>query len=94
MNILKRFFQLFKGKKPKKFGEIAIHKGLASEKDIKEALRTQKEYMEKHQMHKEIGAILSEKGVLTPEDVNLILDEQKRQDSLMAWFYAFFRLSH
>lgn len=77
----------------KKFGEIAVGKGLASEEDVKEALRTQKEYAEKHKMHKKIGAIMTEKGILTPNDVKTILGEQKGQTSTMAWFAALFGLS-
>ena len=84
---------LFKIKKKKHFGEIAIGKGLASKKDVDEALKLQKEYAEKHQIQKKIGAILTEKGILTPDDVKTILEEQKVQNSMMAWFYAFFRMS-
>ena len=88
-----KLFGIFKRKKAKKFGEIAVDKGLASEKEVQEALEAQKEYLEKHKIQKEIGAILTEKGVLTPNDVKTILDEQKGQKSLMAWFYALFQLS-
>jgi hypothetical protein len=84
-------FGLFKRKK---FGEIAIEKGLASEKEVGEALQAQKEYLEMHRIHKKIGAILTEKGVLTPDDVKTILEEQNKQASLMAWLVAFFRMSH
>jgi hypothetical protein len=87
-------FEIFKRKKTKKFGEIAVDKGLASEKDIGEALETQKEYLEMHKIQKKIGAILTENGVLTPNDVKTILEEQKSQISLMAWLVAFFRMSH
>ena len=80
-------------RKSKKFGEIAVVKGLATENDIQEALRTQKEFDEKDKLHKEIGAILTEKGILTPNDVRTILDEQKGQTGLMAWFAALFGLS-
>ena len=69
---------IFKRKKAKKFGEIAVEKGLASEKDVQEALRHQKEYEEIHQIHK----------------VKTILEEQDRPIGLMAWFCALFRLSH
>ena len=85
---------LFKTKRKKRFGEIAVSKGLASQKDVDEALKLQKEYSEKHQIQKQIGAILTEKGVLTPDDVKTILEEQKGQTSMMAWFYAFFSMSH
>lgn len=83
----------FKSKK-KLFGEIAVGKGLATQKDIAEALKIQKEYAAKHTTHKEIGQILTEKGILTPNDVKGILDEQEGQtDSAMAWFAALFGLS-
>jgi hypothetical protein len=94
MNLLKKFLGIFKKKEKPKFGEIAVRKGYASEDDVTGALEAQKEYLEKHKIHKHIGAILMEKGVLTPDDVKLILEEQKREESLMAWFYAFFNLSH
>ena len=87
-------FGIFKKKKAKKFGEIAVDKGLASKKDIEEALKAQKEYLEMHKIHKKIGAILTENGVLTPSDVKTILEEQKSQISLMAWLVALFRMSH
>ena len=86
-------FSFLKRKKAKLFGEIAIEKGLASEKDIAEALATQKEYLKIHNIHKEIGVILTEKGVLTPNDVKTILEEQKGQANTMAWFYELFNLS-
>ncbi|MFC1570617.1 hypothetical protein ACFL4E_02425 [Candidatus Omnitrophota bacterium] len=80
---------LFRKNKGKRFGEIAV----ASQEDIKKALDKQKEYIEKHNMHKEIGAILNEHGVLTNNDVKLILQAQKGQASMTAWFYALFGLS-
>jgi mannitol/fructose-specific phosphotransferase system IIA component (Ntr-type) len=86
-------FNIFKRKKTKRFGEIAIDRGLASEEDVKEALQIQQKYEEKHKVHKEIGAIMTEKGILTPNDVKSILDEQKGQASTMAWFTALFGLS-
>ena len=90
MSFLKRLFR----KKSGRFGDIAVKKGLATEKDIEDALKDQREYAEIHQVHKKIGAILTEKGIITPDDVKLILEEQKKETSLMAWFYAFFNLSH
>lgn len=88
------FLSFLKRKKAQRFGEIAVDKGLATEKDVIEALKLQKEYQEIHKIHKEIGSILTEKGVLSPNDVKFILEEQKTQRSLMAWFTALFRLSH
>ncbi|MGB2599652.1 MAG: hypothetical protein WBB86_02295 [Candidatus Omnitrophota bacterium] len=87
-------FNIFKRKKLKKFVDIAVDKGLVSEREVEEALGDQKEYLEKHKIHKEIGAILTEKGVLTPNDVKSILEDQKSQISLMAWLVALFRMSH
>ncbi|MFH1553153.1 MAG: hypothetical protein ABID83_05930 [Candidatus Omnitrophota bacterium] len=86
-------FDFLKRKKAKRFGEIAVNKGLVSEKEVAEALKIQKEYDEKHAIHKKIGAILTEKRVLTPDDVKTILEEQKGQLGIMAWFYALLRLS-
>ncbi len=84
---------LFRRKNLKLFGEIALEKGLLTAKDIDEAVRTQKEYREKHNIHKKIGAILAEKGVLAPEDVTAVLREQKSQMGIIAWFSALFGLS-
>lgn len=86
-------FGLTKKKKNKRFGEIAVSKGLASEEDIEKALSAQREYIEKNNMHKTIGAILNDHGILTTEDVKLILDHQKNQTNMTAWFYALFGLS-
>jgi len=84
-------FSFFKRKK--RFGEIAVNKGLVSKRDVSAALRIQEEYAEKHKIHKEIGAILTEKGILTPNDVKMILDEQKSHTGTMAWFAALFNLN-
>lgn len=84
---------LFKSKL-KRFGEIAVGKGFATDKEISKALKQQREFNEKDKIHKEIGLILTENGVLTPNDVKSILDEQKGQIGIMAWFIALFRLSH
>jgi len=84
-------FNFFKRKS--RFGEIAVNKGLASKHDIEAALRIQKEYAEKHKIHKEIGAILTEKNVLTPGDVKMILEEQHNHQNIMAWFSALFNLN-
>ena len=77
----------------KKFGEIAVAKGLASQANIDEALRLQKEFLEQDSFHKKIGMILFEKGVIAEKDIEFILAEQKRQMSLIAWFYALFNLN-
>ena len=83
----------FGRKKRKRFGEIAVSRGLASEEDIKRALEKQQEYIEKHRIHKQIGAILTEQGVLAPEDVRTVLQAQKGPAGITAWFYALFGLS-
>ena len=77
----------------KKFGEIAILKGYISKKDVKEALSLQREHIRKDNTHKQIGAILMEKGILTAGDIEKILENQKDQKSIMAWFAALFGLS-
>lgn len=84
-------FSFFKRKK--RFGEIAVDKGLVSKRDVEAALRDQEEYAEKHKIHKEIGAILTEKGIITPNDVVMILEEQKDRTGTMAWFTALFNLN-
>ena len=84
---------LFKKKKARRFGEIAVSKGMASEEDIKRALDTQKKYIEKHNIHKVIGAILTEHSVLTTADVQEILETQKGPAGITAWFAALFGLS-
>ena len=86
-------FTFFRRRKGKLFGEIAVEKGLASQKDIDEALEIQEEYEKKHKTHKLIGAILTEKEVLTPQDVKGILEEQNGQISVLAWFVELFQLS-
>ena len=93
MGFLRDFFRLFTRRKAQRFGEIAVRKGLVSEVDVNEARKAQKEYEEMHKIHKEIGAVMTEKGVLSPNDVKSILEEQKAQTSLMAWFGALFHLS-
>ena len=75
------------------FGEIAVKRGFASNKDIAEALRLQRAYREKHNSQKKLGAILFEKGIINSEDLSRILQEQKPRTSLMAWFCALFGLS-
>ncbi|MCK4851654.1 MAG: hypothetical protein KAS86_00940 [Candidatus Omnitrophica bacterium] len=84
---------MFRRKKSKQFGEIAVKKGLVSQKDLREALKAQKDYLEKHNLHKKIGAILSEKGMLAQDDIEILLEEQKKETSLMAWFCALFSLN-
>lgn len=70
-------------KKRKKFGEILIEKGLATKAEIDDALRTQKEIWETRQVQKQIGAILSEKGVIDLDDIDYVLAEQKRGEGFI-----------
>lgn len=80
-------------KDPKKFGEIAVEKGLASKEEILTALTLQEEFLSKQKIHKVIGGILIENGVLTPENVKEILEIQGGKIGLFAWFTALFGLS-
>ena len=73
---------LFRKKRPK-FGEILIEKGLATPKDVDEALKTQKEILETKKIQKNIGTILSEKGVIGVDDIEMVLAEQKRRESFI-----------
>jgi hypothetical protein len=75
-----RFF----GRKEKdKFGEILIAKGLATRQEVEDALRVQKDIRLARQAQKSIGAILSEKGVIGPEDINAVLEEQKKREDFI-----------
>ncbi len=86
-------FGFLEKRRAKLFGDIAIQKGLATLKDVEDALRVQKEDGIKNKEHKEIGTILIEQGVLTPNDVSSILEDQKNQMNPGAWFAALFGLS-
>lgn len=66
---------------------------MATQKDIDEAIEMQQVYARDNKLHKEIGAILTEKGVLSPHDVEILLEEQQGQMGFMAWFAAFFRIN-
>lgn len=86
-------FGFLKKKKNRKFGEIAVQKGLTTERNILEALNAQREYLGKHHIQKKLGAILIENGLLSPNDVKSILDEQRGHAGTMAWFSALSGLS-
>jgi len=73
---------LFKKKRPK-FGELAIEMGLATPKDIDEALAAQKEIWETKKIQKNIGTILNEKGILSVEDVDTVLVKQKQREGFI-----------
>jgi hypothetical protein len=82
---------IFRKKRPK-FGEILIEKGLATPKDVDEALREQKEIWRTRKIQKQIGIILSEKGVIGTEDIEAVLAEQKRRERflLVGFIYEIF----
>ena len=73
---------IFKQNRPK-FGEILIAKGLATPKDVDEALKFQKEMRETRQVQKNLGTILHEKGLIDLDDIKNVLDEQKRRDGFL-----------
>ena len=79
-------------KNRKKFGEILIEKGLATQEDIDGALKTQKETQETKQIQKKIGTILYEKGVIDLEDIENVLEEQKQFEGfiLKSFIYSIF----
>jgi hypothetical protein len=79
-------------KKKKKFGEIAVEKGFATQKDIDEALKTQREIWESKNIQKQIGAILHDKGVIELEDIERVVEEQRNTEgfilrSLTYWLF-------
>jgi len=73
---------LFRRKRPK-FGEILVARGLATQKDVDEALKVQEELRETKQIQKNLGTILSEKGVIGVEDIDAVLEEQKRREGFI-----------
>lgn len=82
---------LFK-RNPKKFGEILVEKGLASLKDVEEALRTQQEIWEKKRIQLKLGTILYEKGIIDIDDIEEVLKEQKRLEEFVlgSFIYSIF----
>lgn len=82
---------IFKKRRPK-FGEILIEKGLATQKDVEDALKIQKEIWETKQVQKNLGTILNEKGIIDVEDVNSVLREQKRREGIIlkGFIYSIF----
>lgn len=75
--------RLFKRKEKDRFGEILIQKGLATRQEVEEALKAQKEIRKTSQAQKSVGAILSEGGVIGPEDIDAVLEEQKKRESFL-----------
>lgn len=87
MNFLSR---IFKRKEKDRFGEILISKGLATRKDVDEALKVQRDIRETKKVQKAIGAILSEKGVIGPEDIDAVLTEQNKRDGFITRSLTYF----
>ncbi|MFH0764535.1 MAG: hypothetical protein V1927_05975 [Candidatus Omnitrophota bacterium] len=73
---------LFKKNRPK-FGELLVEKGLATQKDVEEALKTQREIWDTKQIQKNLGSILNEKGIIDVEDIEDVLQEQKRREGFL-----------
>ena len=82
-----------KNKNNKKFGEILIKNGFASENEVKDALKDQKAYLEKNKLHKKIGAILCEKGILSEEDIRLTIREQEKTSGFMRYLASIFNIT-
>lgn len=83
-----------KKKKDRKFfGELAVMNGLITEDQVTEALNLQEQYKKEQKIHKKIGAVLIEKGFLTPEDVKKVLKYQNNTAGFIAWFTGLFTLS-
>ncbi len=83
---------LFRRKEKDRFGEILIEKGLATRGVVEEALKIQKDIRETSRVYKAIGAILTEKGVIGPEDIDVVIQEQKKRDGFIIkwWIYSIF----
>lgn len=64
-------------KKGIEFGKIAVEKGLATEQDIEKALLAQKKAFKKAKLKKLIGDILVESKIITLEQRDQILEQQK-----------------
>jgi len=81
--VLKDTMWPFKRSKKNRFGEILIQKGLATRQEVEEALKTQAEILKTEQVQKSVGSILSEKGVIGPEDIDSVLEEQRKRDGFI-----------
>ncbi|MFH1407216.1 MAG: hypothetical protein ABIH01_04380 [Candidatus Omnitrophota bacterium] len=75
----------------KKFGQIAVKKGLATEDKLQEALAKQKDRQDKGLRHEKIGEILQGMGLITKEQIESILEEQKKF-FLANWIYSIFHI--
>ena len=77
--------------KTKRFGEIALGKGLIAEWQLKQALAQQENARSAGQLQKRIGTILLEKCFLEMDDINGVLEEQKKS-AFRSWIGSFFSL--
>ena len=75
--------------KRKKFGQIAIEKGLITEEQLREALLKQRQIVEQSQGYKKIGVILREMGAIENEHLEIILKEQEPL-FFLRWIYSVF----
>jgi len=80
-------------KKHKRFGEIAVAKGLITKWQLEQVLKDQKEAKSRGVLQKKIGSILLEKGYLEFNDVKGVLEEQKKS-AFWSWFGAFTSFKH
>ncbi len=58
-----------------RFGKIAVHMGFVTAKQLKEAIAEQVEDDLADNPHKSIGMILFEHGLITDEQINIVLNE-------------------
>jgi len=69
------------------FGQLAVENGLNTQEAIERALAIQNFEADK-KMHRKIGVILFEKGILTMENINAVLREQRMAFPWWAWIYS------
>ena len=65
-------------KQKKKFGEIAVARGLITKWQLTSALEEQQEARAKGAVQKKIGSVLLEKGFIEAGDIKKVLDVQAR----------------
>ena len=78
-------------KKRKKFGEIAVEKGLITKRQLAQALAEQRESQSRGRIQKKIGSILLEKGFIEISEIAEVLEQQKNS-TFWSWLGAFFSL--
>ena len=64
----------------KRFGVIAVEKGIITKDQLFEAMKIQTEENVEKKLHRLIGVILFELGHITQEQIEDILEEMKRLD--------------